>query len=156
MHSFDDFRFYEVPGFLTGQWSEVAMLNDTLEWSDLRCVDIMGSTDREVIISSEFVRTRSKMFPQTCVGLLTSCSRLCWKTRSQNWFEKSVEVERVDQSTSGRLKSPTKIVFVSSKTKSDMNARIFVYKLGSKMLSILWSMTIMTPLLWKICLYGIL
>jgi len=59
-----------------------------------------------------------------CVGWLTSCKRLESNTRSQNWFEKSVNPESVDQLISGRLKSPI--------ITSGVVSMVRVYKKASK------------------------
>jgi len=57
-------------------------------------------------------------------GWLTSCKRLESNTRSQNWFERPVDPESVNQLISGRLKPP----IIMSGVVSTMR----VYKKASK------------------------
>ena len=59
------------------------------------------------IKSAEIVNSKSRILLLVCVGVLISCNKLLLKTKSQNSSETGMLEERVSQSMSGRLKSPT-------------------------------------------------
>ena len=64
---------------------------------------------------------RSRIFPLVWVGLSISCDKFRSKIKSQKDTERWEEEERVDQSMSGMLKSPSRTMSLQcDDTSSDM------------------------------------